>query len=120
MKISLKDIVVGDICICTEKAEYIDEKDEPQTSYKGKVRQKDVILVKDKFNSYIHFEDLEELGSIALILFGSTIRLKLEPKNLKDKFISNIHPLFQNANNEMYTIQEVIASVNSLTDTCNI
>jgi len=120
MKTSLKNVVIGDISICTDKLEHLGNDDEIISSYRSKACEKDVVLVKDNFGSYVRFEDVEDMGSLALSLYGATTRYKSAPKSLKDKFVSNTRSLFPDASSEPCTVKDMILCVNDFKNSCDL
>lgn len=120
MKISFKDVVTGNICVCTQQTETLDEDDMIVTDFNSRICEQNIIFIKDKFGSYVRFDDVAQMGSLALSLYGAAQRLKPAPQKIKDKFVANLTPLFPDATNEMVSVKEVIKSVHSLNSNLGI
>lgn len=120
MKISLKNIIIGDIYMCSQLTENVDTNNEIVTTYNSKPCEENAILVKDKFDTYFRFEDFEDMGSLALSLYGAAFRFPSKPKAIKQKFVANTRPLFPDATDEKFSSKEIITIVNDYIHQCEV
>lgn len=111
MKISGKDVYIGNILVCTEYTSKVigkwPDSQIGEKSHEGDIIEQNILFIKDKNNFFVKVTDTQGFGSIALKIYGAAQRYTTTPHNAGHLYVE-VKPYFHKNDNQKYYLKDLV------------